>query len=276
MQLTIAGFGQLVTRRGGVAAGLTDVIAHRELLASLVRRELTLRYRYAPLGVVWALLMPLMTTAIFSVVFTRVVRLEVGIPYPLFAYTGLLVWYFTAAAIRQSSVSLSAQASLITKVYFPRELLPLASLLTAMADFAVGALFLVALLTFYGVGPTWAILALPLVIAVQVAFTAGLALLASMGSLLYRDLRQLIDVGLTIWMYATAVLYPIDSIGGPVGAVLAANTMTVIVESYRDVLLRGALPVGLPFLLVSLLAFATLAAGWTLFRRAEGTFAERI
>lgn len=276
MQLTIAGFGQLVTRRGGVAAGLTDVIAHRELLASLVRRELTLRYRYAPLGVVWALLMPLMTTAIFSVVFTRVVRLEVGIPYPLFAYTGLLVWYFTAAAIRQSSVSLSAQASLITKVYFPRELLPVASLLTALADFAVGALFLVALLAFYGVGPTWAILALPLVIAVQVAFTAGLAMLASMGSLLYRDLRQLIDVGLTIWMYATAVLYPIDSIGGPVGAVLAANPMTVIVESYRDVLLRGALPVGLPFLLVSLLAFATLAAGWTLFRRAEGTFAERI
>lgn len=276
MQLTLAGFGQLVTRRGGIAAGMADVVAHRELLTSLVRRELTLRYRYAPLGVAWALLMPLMTTAIFSVVFTRVVRLDVGIPYPLFAYTGLLVWYLSAATIRLASVSLSAQASLITKVYFPRELLPLSSLLTALADFAVGTLFLVVLLVGYGVRPTWAILALPLVIAVQVAFTAGLALLASMGSLLYRDLRQLLDVGLTIWMYATAVLYPISSIEGPIGAVLAVNPMTVIVESYRDVLLRGQLPPAVPFLLVSVTAFATLAVGWTLFRREEGTFAERI
>ena len=276
MQLGLAGVDRLVTGPGGIAAGVAHVIAHRELLMSLVRRELTLRYRYAPLGVAWALLLPLMTTLIFSVVFTRVVHLDVGTPYPLFAYTGLLVWYLTAAAIRMSSVSLSGQASLITKVYFPRELLPLSSLLTALADFAVGGGFLIALLVGYGVRPTWALLGLPMVLAVQLIFTAGLILLASMGSLLYRDLRPLIDVALTVWMYATAVLYPVDRIEGPIGALLATNPMTVIIESYRDVLLRGQLPAAIPLGLITLLACATLVGGWTLFRRAEGSFAERI
>jgi ABC-type polysaccharide/polyol phosphate export permease len=276
MQLTPGDPAGRTAGHGVLGVAVTDVLAYRELLATLVRRELTLRYRYAPLGVAWALLMPLLTTVIFSVVFTRVVDLEVGIAYPLFAYSGLLVWYFSATAIRNASTSLSSQASLITKVYFPRELLPFSSVLTAFADFLVGGLFLVALLIGYGVRPTWALLVLPLVIGVQCVFTAGLALLVSMGSLLYRDLRHLLEVVLTLWMYATAVLYPVDRIGGPIGALLEANPMTVIVESYRDVLIRGRLPAPIPFTLVALLACGTLAGGWMLFRREEGSFAERI
>ena len=276
MELTLSGLVRRGTRRPGIVAGLGDVISYRELLVSLVRRELTLRYRYAPLGIVWALLMPLMTTLVFSLVFTRVVRLDVGMAYPLFAYTGLLVWYLTAAAVRLSSASLSSQASLITKVYFPRELLPLTSVLTAFADFLVGLLFLAVLMAGYGVRPTWTLLALPALVIVQIGFTTGLALLASMGSLLYRDLRHLLDVALTIWMYATAVLYPVTALDGTAGVVLSANPMTIIVEGYRDVLLRGQLPAMVPFALVSALAAATLVAAWALFRRAEGTFAERV
>ncbi|HUF28147.1 MAG TPA: ABC transporter permease [Gemmatimonadaceae bacterium] len=261
---------------GGLRSAAAEVAGNRELFYSLVRRELALRYRHAPIGVAWALFMPLLTTVIFSLVFTRVVRLDTAAPYPVFAYSGLLAWHFFASTLRAASTSLSAHGSLITKVYFPRELLPLSSLVTALADFAVGAVVLGAMMAVFGIRPTVALVFLPVVIGVQVAFTAGLAFLLALGNALYRDLRHVVEVVLTLWMYATAVLYPVDRIGGIIGGVLQVNPMTVIVEAHRSVLLYGELPATLPFALTALLSVLVLAGGWLVFHRGEGDLAERI
>ena len=259
-----------------VRDGITELVMYRELVASLVRRELLIRYKYAPLGIAWALLLPLVTAAVFSVVFTRLAPLNVGVPYPLFAFTGLLAWHLSASAVRAAAGSLAAHGSLITKIYFPREVLPLSAVMVALSDYAVGMVLLGILLVAYGVPPSGWLLFLPVVLVIQLTLTTALALVVAMGALMLRDLRQLIDVALTLGMYLTAVLYPVDRVAASAGALLALNPMTVILEAYRDVLLRGRAPHLLSLGIVALLSLAGCAASWRLFRRVSGDFAERV
>src|SRR5713101_5298282 len=199
---------------------LTELIQYRELLVQMTRRDLLLRYKQTVMGFGWAIFMPLLNTAIFTVIFTRVAPIHTPVPYPLFAYCGLLAWNFTASALRFSVTSLTSNTNLVTKVYFPREIFPFSAVAVSFVDYAIAATVLVALMIYYRVAPSSAILLLPMVVAVHVMFTAALALLLAMANLFYRDVKYLFDVFLTVWMFASAVVYPIDAVGGRVGALI--------------------------------------------------------
>lgn len=248
----------------------------RELLYQMTRRDLLLRYKQAVMGFGWAVFMPLLNTAVFSVIFTRVAPLETDIPYPLFAYCGLLVWNFSASSFRFAVTSLTANAALVTKVYFPREIFPISAVMVSVVDFAVGSTVLIGLMVYYQVVPTAAILALPWVLSVHIVFTLGISLLLAMGNLFYRDVKYLFELVVTIWMFLSAVLYPVSQIGGTAGQIMALNPMTPILEGYRDVLLRGRVPVPTSFLITTAVSVVLLLVAWIIFHRAEYEFAENV
>jgi ABC-type polysaccharide/polyol phosphate export permease len=253
-----------------------EQIDYRELLVRITARDLTLRYKQTLMGFGWAIFMPLLNTAIFSVVFTRVAPLETGVPYPLFAFCGLLTWNWFASSLRFAVTSLTSNANLVTKVYFPREILPFSAVAVAFVDFAVGSLVLVGLLAYYGIAPGWSILFLPLILLVQAVFTAGVALLLAMANLFYRDVKYLFEVAITIWMFASSVVYPVDRVGGRLGTLLALNPMTPILDAYRAVLVEGVAPNPTGFAAAAVVAVVLCASAWAIFHTAEFRFAENV
>lgn len=263
-------------RRAPLRAMLVEPVRYRELLYSLVRRDLLLRYKQTLLGFGWAVMVPLLHMLVFTVIFTRVVPLETDLPYPIYAYAGLLPWSFFASALTFGATSLTQNVNLVTKVWFPREIFPFSAVLVAFVDFAVASLLLGGLMVWYGIAPGWQAVLIPAVILVQMVFTAGMALLLALAHLLYRDVKYLLGVGLTVWMLLTAVVYPVERIGGRLGAWLTLNPMTPIVDAYRDLLLRGELPPALPLAYAALVAIVTLLGSWRLFHRLEPRFAELI
>lgn len=253
-----------------------EQFAFRELLYQMTRRDLLLRYKQTVMGFGWAIFMPLVNTAVFSVIFTRVAPLEMDLPYPLFAYCGLLAWNFSASSMRFSVTSLTANSSLVTKVYFPREIFPLSAVLVSLVDFAVGSIVLVALMVYYQVAPTAALMALPWVLLVHVMFTLAICLILAMANLFYRDVKYLFELIVTVWMFMSAVLYPVDRVGGLTGQLMAINPMTPILEAYRDVLLRGRTPEPSSFLITTGVVAVMLVVAWVIFHRAETEFAENV
>jgi ABC-type polysaccharide/polyol phosphate export permease len=255
---------------------LREQVEYRELLASVTRRDLILRYKQAAMGVGWALLTPVLHMAIFTIIFTRVVPLETDIPYPIYAYAGLLPWSFFAGSLRFSVVSLTNNTTLVTKVYFPREIFPFATVLVGLVDFAVASVVLVGLMLYFEIAVGWTVLFVPVVLATQIVFTAGIGLVLAMANLFYRDVRYVFDVLIVVWMFATSVVYPVERVGGRLGDILALNPMTPIIDAYRTVLLRGELPPAAPFATAAVIAVTTLVIAWLTFHNAEHRFAENI
>ncbi len=247
---------------------------NRELLWAFAGRDLTVRYRYAVLGIVWAVATPLAHMLVFSVIFTRVARVDAGMPYPLYAFTGLAVWNLTASALRGAVTSLSGNAALVTKVNFHREVLPIASVAVAAVDFAVALPFVFGVALYYGYAPGAPVLLLPLLIALQVILLCGLGLLLAAANLLWRDVRHVFDAVILLWMFGSSVLYPIPSIGGSLGWVLMANPMTHLIDAYRDVMLRSAVPDARALAFVAVFSMVALWLGTTMFTRTSHRFAE--
>jgi len=254
----------------------SELAAYRELMFSLVRRDLLLRYKQTVMGFGWSVLMPVTYMIIFSLIFTRVVSLQTEVPYPIYVYAGLLPWNFFASTLRFAVGSLTSNSTLITKVYFPREILPFSSILVALVDFLVGFSVLALMMLYYQVPLTWAVLLLPVVIAVQVVFTAGVTLLLSMGNLYYRDVKYMVEILITLWMFATSVVYPVDRVGGSLAILLKLNPMTPIIDAYRAILLHGRMPDPVSFGIAAGVSVVLLLVSWVLFHRAEFEFAERI
>jgi ABC-type polysaccharide/polyol phosphate export permease len=253
---------------------LAEQVEYRELLYRMTARDLLVRYKQSVMGFGWAVFMPLVNTALFSVIFTRVAPLSTDVPYPVFAYTGLLFWNFFASSLRFAVISLSSNAVLVTKIYFPREIFPFSAILVCLVDLAVGSTVLIAMMIYYRMAPSATILYVPLLLLIQVMFTAGIGLLIAMANLFLRDVKYLFEIVLTVWMFATSVVYPIEGIGGRLGMVLKLNPMTPIIDGYRAAILRGH-PPDLPATsIAAALAFVTLAIGWLVFHRAEYRFAE--
>ncbi|MEW5977992.1 MAG: ABC transporter permease [Acidobacteriota bacterium] len=253
-----------------------EIVEHRELLLQMTLRDLLLRYKQTVMGFGWAIFMPVLNMLIFSFLFTRVVPLDTGVPYPLFAYCGLLPWNFLASSLKFSAVSLNANISLVTKIYFPREIIPISLVFVCLVDFAVASSVLVALMFYYKASVSWSLLFLPVVLLVQIALTTGLSLLIAMGNLFYRDIKYLFEVVLAVGMFVTPVVYPLDRIHGKLKTLMVLNPMAPIIEAYRSVLLRGTLPDPGPFLLSVFVSILILVGGWVIFHRAEFKFAENI
>jgi ABC-type polysaccharide/polyol phosphate export permease len=255
---------------------LHEQIQYRDLLVQMTKRDLMLRYKQTFMGAAWAIFMPLVNTAVFSIIFTRVAPINVGMPYPLFAYSGLVAWNLFASSLKFSIVSLTSNMALVTKVYFPREIFPVSAVLVCLVDFAVANVVLIALMAYYGIAPSWSIIYLPIVLLVHVTFTMGLALLIAMANLFYRDTKYLFEVVLTVWMFATSVLYPIERIGGRTAEIMRLNPMTAVIDGYRDVLITGQNPLTPAFAGATVVAAVTFLAAWVIFHRAEYTFAENV
>jgi ABC-type polysaccharide/polyol phosphate export permease len=255
---------------------LQEQITYRELLMQMTRRDLMLRYKQTIMGFGWAIFMPILNTLIFTVIFQRVARLDVDLPYPIFSYTGLIAWNLTASSLRFAVSSLSANTNLVTKVYFPREIFPFSAVFVSLVDFAVASTILVGMMIYYRIPPGSALLFLPVVLIVQLIFTAGVSLLLAMGNLFFRDIKYIFEVVLMLWMFASSVLYPMNMVGGRLGFFLQFNPMTPIIDAYRSVILRNQLPAMGPFAAASVLACLTLAVGWVWFHRAEFQFAESV
>lgn len=253
-----------------------ELVEYRELLTQMTKRDLLLRYKQTVMGFGWAIFMPLVNTAVFSVIFTRVAPIDTGVPYPVFAFCGLLAWNFFASTLRFAVNSLVSNMNLVTKVYFPRELFPLSAMFVGVVDLLVGSTVLVGLMIYYGIGASWTLLWLPVVLIVQMAFTMGVGLLLAMANLFYRDVKYLFEVVITVWMFATSVVYPIGRLGGRLETLAVLNPMTPIIDGYRDIVLFHRPPFDAAFAGAAAVSFACLAVAWLVFHRAEFRFAENV
>ncbi len=255
---------------------LKEQVDFRELLYQMTRRDLLLRYKQTIMGFGWAVFMPLINTVIFSVVFTQVAKLDVGVAYPVYAYCGLLTWNFFASSLRFSLNSLTANFNLVAKVYFPREIFPFSAIFVSLVDFAVGSILLAVMMIWYQVPVTFTVLLLPVVVVIHVLFTTGVALLLALANLFFRDVKYLFEVVITMWMFATSAIYPVDRLDEPLKTIVMLNPMTPIIDSYRAILLRGTLPDMVPLTAAAIVSVAVLSAGWVMFHRTEYRFAEMI
>ena len=266
---------------------MTELRAHYDLFIQLVRREVLVRYRHSLLGVSWALLQPLGLMLLFTFVFTRAVSLgaihQLSVPYPLFVYVGVLPWTLFASGLTGCIQSLTAHRDLVTKVYFPQQILPLTSIATALFDFCVASVVLVALVVYYHVTTDWSfqvqsvLLMLPVIVAVQLLLMIGLGLWLALGNLWYRDVKYLFGVGIQMWMFLTNVLYPLPSDGSTALKVLTTiNPMVPIISAYRSIVINGEFPAAVPFATALAVAVAFAASGWGMYSSLEGRFAERV
>ncbi len=256
---------------------LPAVWHYRELLYFLVWREVKVRYKQTVLGVAWAVLQPLMTMAIFTVIFGMFVNVPSdGLPYPLFTLVALLPWTYFSEAMTRSSVSLVGDAQLIRKVYFPRLIMPLAAVVSPAVDFLLAFILLLAMMAWYGVSPTWGIIMLPgfLLLGLLTALAVGLWLSAL--NVRYRDVRHTVPFLIQCWMYASPVAYPVSVVPEGWRVLYGLNPMAGVIEGFRWALLGKQSPdVGI--MMVSVIAvIALLIGGVIFFKHMEQTFADVI
>lgn len=266
---------------------MTELWQYRDLLYQLVRREVVVRYRHSVLGVSWALLQPLGMMLLFTFVFTRAVSVgvinELGVPYPLWAYLGILPWTLFAMGLTQAVQSLASHRDMVTKVYFPQQILPMSAIASAFFDFCVASLVLVGLVMYYQMTTDWrmplqpSLLLLPAIVGVQLLFMLGLGLWLALANLWWRDVKYLFGVGIQMWMFLTNVLYPLPNDGSLLMRMLnTINPMVPIIAAYRRVVIDGTLPQAVPFASAAIVAVMLTATAWTAYQRLEGRFAERV
>jgi len=256
---------------------LKRLVQYRELIWMLALSELKGRHRQTMLGMIWALLQPVSLMLIFTVVFSIFVKVPIqGMPYALFAYTGLISWLFVANSLSIGLPSIVGSMNLVTKASFPREVVPLSKLLTAGFDFLVGGVILSVFLFMYGVPVSPALIVVPGILAIHVIFTAGLVLWGSAVYVLKRDLGSLLPLALQLWMFMSPVAYPVTLIPSEYKSLYLLNPMASIMESYRSALLLGRVPsleLVMPVLLISC---TVLITGYAYFKSVELKFADRM
>jgi lipopolysaccharide transport system permease protein len=261
----------------GWTLGLREIWAYRELLYFLVWRDLKVRYKQTALGGAWAIIQPLFMMLVFSLFFGRLAKMPSdGIPYPLFTFCALLPWQLFAQALSESSNSLVANERLITKVYFPRLIIPLSAVLSALVDFGIAFVVLLLMMFGYGVVPTIAVVTLPLLIFLAVLTAFGVGLWLSALSVQYRDVRYTLFFLTQFWMFMTPIAYPSSIVPGKWRALYGLNPMAGVVEGFRWALL-GMVPAPGPIMAVSIaVVILILLGGLCYFRSMEDTFADII
>jgi len=271
-----AGWIENRPRSGLLRLDVRELWAYRELAGFMALRDIKVRYKQAVLGIGWAVFQPLAGVLVFTIVFRRLAAIESdGLPYPVFVFVGLVVWNYTSGAVTKATQSLVSNASLVTKVYFPRLLIPLAGVLPGLLDLAVSLPVLVVLCALYDVRPGLAVLTLPLWIAaaILVAFAAGLLLSAL--NVRYRDVNQAITLLLQLWLFLSPVAYPTSAVPAAWQPLYAVNPMSAVIEGFRWCLLGGPAPG--PWSLVSAtVTLVLLGTALTYFQRTERRFADVI
>jgi len=264
-------------RRVRLLPSLGELVARRELVLSLAERDLRARYKQAVLGFSWAVVTPLLLMVAFSLVFPRVAKVSTGdIPYPLFSYLGLVPWAFFSTSVSQGGQSIINNASLQNKVYCPREVFPIASVAVAAVDGLISSLVLCLLFPIFGVAPTAQSYWLPVLLAIQVAFTLGITLVISAVMVYLRDIRHVLPIILQLGLFATPVAFPLDQLVPPALQPLyvALNPLGAVIDGYRRTILHGQQP-DLQLLAIAAISAAVyLSAGYWAFKRLETGFAD--
>ncbi len=261
--------------RGWVALKLRELWEYRELLYFLAWRDVSVRYKQTVLGAAWAIIQPFFTMIVFSIFFGRLAEIPSdGVPYPVFSYTALLPWQYFSTAMTNSSNSLVGSANLLSKVYFPRLVIPIASILPAVVDFVIAFVVLLALMLFYGIMPTWNVIWLPLFLLLALVTALGVGLWLSAMNVQYRDIRYTVPFLIQFWMFASPVAYPSSMVPERWRALYALNPMVGVIEGFRWALLGTNTAPG-PLVAVSaVMALVLLVSGAFYFRRMEKTFAD--
>lgn len=254
-----------------------ELFGYRELVLAWTIREIKVRYKQSLLGAAWAILQPLSLMVIYTIVFSSFVRVPSdGIPYPIFSYTALLPWTFFAACLSFGVPSLINNTNLITKVYFPREIFPLASIGASFVDFLVASFLFIGLLIYYHAPVGYVLVWLPVILGGQILLSAGVVLFASAVNVFYRDIRFVVPLATQLWLYASPVIYPMSVVPEQFRIVYALNPMAGIIDSYRAVLLQGQ-PPDLQYLGIALaMAALFFVTGYIFFKRVEMNFADVI
>jgi lipopolysaccharide transport system permease protein len=262
--------------RGFGPLRLSEAWAHRELLLFFAWRDLSVRYRQTLLGIAWAVIQPALMVIVFTAVLGRFARIPSdGLPYPVFALCGMLPWQSFATALGSGSNSLASGAALLTKVYFPRVLLPVSAVVPAIVDLVVGLLVLAPVLLFYGVKPGRSIVLLPILALLPALVALAVSLWTSALSVRYRDVRHVLPFLTQLWLFATPVVYPATLFPERWRTLAALNPMWGTVEAFRACLVGQPIPVGA--LSLSLASAVTLGViGAFLFRRMERVFADEV
>lgn len=254
-----------------------ELMHARELLLMWTLRDIKVRYKQSIVGIGWAVLQPLSLMLIFTLVFSFIVRVPTGdIPYPLFSYTAVLPWTFFATSIAMGVPSLVNNMNLVTKVRMPREILPMATVMASLVDFAIASLVFAGMVIFYQVSLHWSALWVVPLLAIQIILTIGVVLLGSSLNVLYRDIRFIVPLATQLWMYASPIIYPVDLVPERLRPIYYLNPMAGIIEGYRLAILEGQSP-NLPAVGVSMLvSTAILVLGYRTFKRLEPVFADLI
>lgn len=263
-------------QRGWRTLDLKGLWAYRELLWVLTLRDVRVRYKQTVLGVLWAVIQPFMAMVVFSIFFGRLAQMPSdGFPYPIFVYAALLPWTFFANAVTTSGNSLLGSAGLVSKVYFPRLIIPLASVGAGLIDFAISAVILLLLMLYYGVGWSANLLAAPLLVLAVIFTALGVGTLVSALNVAYRDFRYVIPFLVQLWLFATPVVYPASLVPERWQWLLYLNPMAGLIEGFRAVFLGKAFdPLGLA--LSFAVALAVFVAGVLYFEKVERRFADII
>ncbi len=252
-------------------------IQSKDLLFAWTQRIIRGRYQQSVLGWLWAIVQPAASVTIFSVIFTYFVPVDTGeIPYPVFSYVAVVPWAFFSSSLQDMTVALTQNFGLVTKVYFPREVLPISSMLARLLDLLVAAGVLVGLMVLYEL-PTHLpyLLFIPIILAVQILFIIGLGLIASASNVFYRDVQPLLTLVIQLWFYASPIIYPVSMVPEKWRILYFLNPMAGILEAYRSVLLYQSFPTT-TLLIAAIESIVILIFGYWFFKRVEFQFADII
>jgi lipopolysaccharide transport system permease protein len=267
----------IAPRRRLPRLGLAELVRCRELLFLLVRRDLKVRYKQTTFGVAWAVVQPLALMVVFAVFFGLLAHVASdGMPYPLFSYSGLALWTFVLQGVSSASESLILGSSLVSKVYFPRVAIPAGSVLSFVPDLLISILLVGGMMAWYGVAPSWRLIALPAVVVFAVVAALGVSLWLSALNVRYRDVRYAIPFLLQIWLFASPVAYPASLVPAQWRTLYGFNPVVGLVEAFRWCMLHGAMPDVASLAVSVAVAIAVLVGGAAYFQASQRTFADVI
>jgi lipopolysaccharide transport system permease protein len=257
--------------------GLKELWQYRSVLQFMTMRDIKARYQQTLAGPLWAILQPVMTMVVFAIVFGKFAKMPSdGFPYPVFSYVGLLPWTYFGDAVTGAGGSLVANPKLLTRIYFPRLIIPLSSVVIPVVDFVLAFVVLVGLMLYYGIAPTWRILTLPIFL-LAAGFTAfAVSLWLSAANVVYRDVKYVLPFIKNVWLYLSPVAYPLSVVPEQWRTIYSLNPMTGVIEGFRWALL-GSGTLNIPAVAASLLAVLGLfLGGLAFFNRVEDTFADLV
>jgi len=263
------------------ALELGQLVEYRELLFFLIWRDVKVLYKQTLIGAAWAIIQPVMTMVIFTIVFSRFAKVSSeGFPYPVFAFAALLPWQYFASAVTRSGTSLVGSSNLISKIYFPRLIIPISAAVAPLVDFSIAFLILVAMMIFYGIQPTWHLLTLPIFLFIAFITALGVGLWVSALHVRYRDVGYALPFLVQIWLYASPVAYSISTVTQNLSPfwqwVYSLNPMVSVVEGFRWALLGTNFPPMTSILTSLCIVLIILMTGLVFFKKTESIFADVI